>query len=156
MADARLRFSGWHIPFEYRDQYPCWENALDEEGLEDQDESTLRPCAKPIITDATAVAAALAVTADGRQLPAMIVLNFDRRAATNVIIHIDADFEGRVVEVSGRQDNWVEYATKPGWYPAWTSAIAEPGLLPLKLATLASAQRTGTPISFEIARVTPR
>jgi hypothetical protein len=78
MADSRLRFSGWHIPLEHWDDHPCWEFALDEEGVKGQDETTMRPCVEPSITEFTNVAAAYAIAANGERFPAMVSLTIDR------------------------------------------------------------------------------
>ena len=39
----KLRFTGENPPLEYLEQFPNWSNAYDEEGDDDQDETTLKP-----------------------------------------------------------------------------------------------------------------
>jgi hypothetical protein len=151
MSKARLRFSGWHIPFEHRDANPCWEFALDEEGEEGQDETTMRPCDEPVITEYTDVVTARAIGANGVEFPAIVSLEYPDREANGVMIYVDRKFEGRVVEFSMRDGKWTEYESKPNWYDAWTSAKYEPGLLPVKLITVAKSKRTGKPLSFTVA-----
>ncbi len=152
MADARLRFSGWHIPLEHWEDYPCWEFALDEEDREGQDETTMRPCDEPWITEYTDVVAAYAVGANGDRFPAVVSLEYPDRASANaVMIYVDRQFGGHVVECSMRDGRWTEYESKPTWYPAWTSAKSQAGLLPVKIVTLAASKRTGVPLSFTVA-----
>jgi hypothetical protein len=86
MAGTRLRFSGWHIPFEHWDEHPCWEFALDEEGREGQDETTMRPCDEPLITKFTDVAAAYAIAANGDRFPAMVSLTNNGASADGLMI----------------------------------------------------------------------
>ena len=151
MAKARLRLSGWHIPFEHRDANPCWEFAIDEEGEEGQDETTMRPCDELRITEYTDVATAEAVAANGARLPAVVSLAYPDRAPKGVMIYVDREFGGRVVEFWMRDGRWTEYESRPSWCPAWTSAKFEPFLLPVKVVTLAASKRTGASLSFTIA-----
>jgi hypothetical protein len=69
----RLRFTGGFPPSQYWDRYPNWENALDEEGLPDQDETTLRPSdVQDCITTDTTFTVGEVITGDGRRLRALL------------------------------------------------------------------------------------
>jgi hypothetical protein len=153
MAESQLRISGWHIPCEYRDEYPCWEFAHDEEGREGQDETTMRLCKEPRITEDTDVAVAYALGANGERFPAVVQLEYPDRTPNDVMIYVDGTFGGRVVEFSTRRGTWTEYKSKPGWFEAWTSAKSEPGLLPVQIVTLAASAQTGAPLSFTVAKL---
>ena len=106
MSKQELRFSGWHIPLEHWDAHPCWEFALDEEGREGQDETTMRPCAEPLITENTDAAAAYAVGANGERFPAMVALRRD--SVKYVMIYVDCKFDGRRAELRTLKGQWSE------------------------------------------------
>lgn len=153
MAGSQLRFSGWHIPVEHWEDHPCWEFAIDEEGREGQDETTMRPCDEPLITECTDVAMAYAVGANGERYPAVVSLEYPDREANAVMIYIGRKLGGPVVEFSVRDGKWTEYESKPTWYPAWTSAKSHAGLLPVRIVTLAANKQTRVPLSFTVAEL---
>ena len=154
MLKPRLRFSGWHIPFEHWGDHPCWEFAGDEESQEGQDETTMRPCAEPLITEDTAAAAAYAFSAAGERFPAMVALHYPNRdSAKRIMIFVDGKFDGRRAELSMRKGRWSERKSAPSWFPTWTSAKFQNGLLPVRIVTRAADKRTQRPMSFTVAEV---
>jgi hypothetical protein len=75
MSDSqdRWRFTGENPPPELLVRYPNWEYALDEEEVEGQDETTLKPEEQQkVIGEFTAFTGGVATLADGRELPALI------------------------------------------------------------------------------------
>lgn len=154
MENPRLRFLGWHIPLEHWKEHPCWEFALDEAGREGQDETTMRPCDEKQITKHTDAVAGYAVSSNGEQFPAMISLRFpDRISAKGIMIYVDRKFDGRKVELAMRKGRWMERKIKPSWFPTWTSAKSEPGLLPVQIVSHAADKRTRSPMSFMVSEV---
>lgn len=110
----------------------------------------MRPCAEPLITKATEVAAADAIAANGQRFPAMVCLTRDRASVNGLMIYLDRTFEGRVIELRCRKDGtWREYSS----HSHWTSLKSEPRLLPVRVVTRASHKATGVPISIEIPDV---
>jgi hypothetical protein len=154
MPNSQLRFSGWHIPLEHWDEHPCWEFALNEEGREGQDETTMRPCDEPLITEDTDAAAGYAIGANGKRFPAMVALQHpDRNSAKGVMIYVEGKFDGRKAELGMRRGVWRERTQAPSWFPTWTNAKSETGLLPVRIVTLAADKRTGTPMSFTVSEL---
>ena len=73
--NANLRFTGENPPPELLSEYPNWENAYDEEGVEGQDETTLRPAEnQSVIEEYTSFAAAEVVLNSGQKCPALIYM----------------------------------------------------------------------------------
>jgi hypothetical protein len=69
----RLRFTGENPPPRLWLRFPNWQNAFDEEGLPDQDETTLRPADNQrTIDDETTFTAGDAVFANGQVVPALL------------------------------------------------------------------------------------
>jgi len=73
------RYTGGWPPPVVLDEIPNWQNALDEEGVPGQDESTIKPAENQrTITDDAEYTAADVVVADGRETPALIELDSGR------------------------------------------------------------------------------
>jgi hypothetical protein len=73
--EKKLRYTGDWPPPKVLKQYPNWEMAYDEEGMDGQDETTVRPEAEQsVITSDTAHTAGDAWLADGRTFPAIITV----------------------------------------------------------------------------------
>jgi hypothetical protein len=71
--EEHLRFTGENPPLRLWTQYPNWQNAYDEEGLPDQDETTLRPSDNQhTIDDDVSFTAGIAVLANGQSVPALL------------------------------------------------------------------------------------
>lgn len=69
--EERLRFTGGNPPPSLWGLFPNWQNAYDEEGLPDQDETTLRPADnQQTIDDDVSFTAGDAILSSGQTLPA--------------------------------------------------------------------------------------
>src|SRR5436309_2005622 len=94
-----LRYTGEFPPINVFAKYPNWDYALDEEGQEGQDETTIRPEEEQtFITRHTGFTAADAWFATGLQFPALAEILPGRVCGINV-------FEG--------SDSWRVYFHKP-------------------------------------------
>ena len=72
MTDQHLRFTGDFPPLDVLERFPNWENALDEEEVEGQDETTIRPTEEQhVLTPEVVFTAGVIIQADGTWLPAM-------------------------------------------------------------------------------------
>ena len=68
-----LRYTGENPPVEVLAKYPNWVNAYDEEGVEGQDETTLKPeDIQTHVTEATTFTAGDIAFSDGLALPVLI------------------------------------------------------------------------------------
>jgi hypothetical protein len=75
MEARSLRYTGENPPVEVLAKYPNWVNAYDEEDVEGQDETTLKPeDVQAHVTDETTFTAGDIVFADGTTLPVLISL----------------------------------------------------------------------------------
>ena len=76
--NSELRITGeWPSP-ELLKRFPNWENALDEEGLEGQDETTLRPSVnQTVIEKYVPFSGGIARLNNGQECPAIIELYLD-------------------------------------------------------------------------------
>ena len=73
LTSKRIRVTGDFPPLRYLDKYPNLENALDEEGVEGQDETTLRPArVQRVITTDTTFTAGEVFSGDGRRFIAIL------------------------------------------------------------------------------------
>jgi hypothetical protein len=83
----KLRFTGaWPSPLYWSD-YPNWELALDEEGVDGQDETTLRPAEiQDCIAKYVSFTAGEATLANGSRMPALLEVDGDQLYAVNVFI----------------------------------------------------------------------
>jgi hypothetical protein len=74
-VSERLRYTGANPPPSVWAQFPNWQNAIDEEGEPDQDETTLRPADnQQFIDDDVSFAAGDAEFAEGLKVPALLSL----------------------------------------------------------------------------------
>jgi hypothetical protein len=73
MPPTHLRYTGCFPPAEVLQRFPNWEYALDEEHLDGQDETTLRPASdQKAIADQVCFTAGLLTLPSGRRLKAML------------------------------------------------------------------------------------
>jgi hypothetical protein len=71
--EERFRFTGQSPPPNLLGRFPNWQNAYDEEGMPDQDESTIRPADNQCtIDDEVSCTAGDAILASGQKLPALL------------------------------------------------------------------------------------
>ena len=104
-----LRFTGeWPPPTLWND-YPNWEYALDEEEIEGQDETTLRPSeVQSYIHDDVAYTAGDAILADGQSLPAMLGVIDGSISSIDVFITAQDAWSIRWRSTSGEWGPFVE------------------------------------------------
>ena len=77
LMGERIRVTGDFPPLHYLEKYPNWENALDEEDVEGQDETTLRPAKiQNIITTDTTFTAGDLTSSNGRKFLAILEVRF--------------------------------------------------------------------------------
>jgi hypothetical protein len=75
---SKVRITGDNPSPSLLEQYPNWENALDEEDEEGQDETTLRPSEnQSVIVQYVSFTAATVWLNDGRECPAIIEMIYD-------------------------------------------------------------------------------
>ncbi len=85
LVEERLRFTGQAPPPGLLERYPNWQNAYEEEGMPEQDETTLRPADnQSTIDDIVSCTAGDAIFASGQRLPALLVVLCGELAVVNV------------------------------------------------------------------------
>ncbi len=149
--DNTLRVTGDNPPQQYWAQYPNWENAWDEEGNEDQDETTLKPSANQgSIDDEVTFSAGEAEFAGGSVLPALIAF-------------VESDIDCVYVYPDQNSDRcWVISPDEPGRWDAEDgreelgllpapSNLAD--LLPLTIRSRLPLKRSGAPIGEVVQSV---
>lgn len=144
-----LRYTGDWPPPEILREYPNWICAWDEEGEEDQDETTLKPeDEQSMITAATIHTASDVVLADGRSFAAIISLASGAPESF--------DYHDGSTWVRCRQDyktkRWVPF--DQNWLPPErrmpTVDFADSRTFPLRLSTRLPHAETGEPVRLEI------
>lgn len=142
----RLRYTGEWPPLDVLRKFPNWEYALDEEGFEEQDETTLRPEPEQRwITGNTAYTAGKATQADGTERDVIFELMEGQIDAVHVFVNpVDT---WRVVK---HRHAWNPY--KVIWKPyvmAWLPEEENPPPLtdatvyPLRVKSVLSFEGTG-------------
>ncbi len=80
-----LRFTGAFPPIDVLEQLPNWESALDEEEVEGQDETTIRPAEdQGALSSETCFTAGSVHCADGTRLPAILEVAMGEMTALTV------------------------------------------------------------------------
>jgi hypothetical protein len=101
-----LRFTGDFPPFDVLERIPNWTAALNEEDVEGQDETTIRPADdQSRIDDSVVWTAGLVTLASGSQLPA--ILEILSGSIVGLTAHVD--------------DGWAWSVRLLGVPPSWTS-----------------------------------
>ena len=99
-----FRFTGEWPPRSLLSTYPNWENALDEEDVPGQDETTLRPAEEQeVITTEVAYTAAEIEQADGTRLGALINLY---GGEVDTIIGFVTESDGWTITKLGNPGRW--------------------------------------------------
>ena len=113
MPSKKLRFTGEFPPIEILEQYPNWEYALDEEHLEGQDETTIRPSRdQTCINPSVAFARGTATLANGTRLPA--VLEFNGNSIEGLTVHSQGQWAWSLRRL-GKPSTW--HAITYEWLP---------------------------------------
>lgn len=144
----KLRFTGEWPPASILTKYPNWEYALDEEGVEGQDETTIRPeFQQKMITENTAYTAASVRQADGIERMAIVAIIGGRIDAVDVFIN-DSD-AWRI----GRNGNkWEPFIQT--WLPDSERMphvlLSDSSIFPLHVATVLPYENTEEPLTEKI------
>lgn len=112
---TNLRITGDNPSPELLDRYPNWEYALDEEGVEGQDETTLRPSEnQSVIGEYDAITAGSVLLNNGQECPAIIEM-------IDGVAGVQFYLEGRWFRIvrrvtrSGEFDRWEPFVEH--WLP---------------------------------------
>jgi hypothetical protein len=148
MMTEKLRFTGDWPPASLLTQYPNWEYALDEEDVEGQDETTIRPeSEQKMITENTAYTAARAKQADGTERMAIAAIVGGRIDAVDVFIN-DRD----AWRIGRNGDKWEPFIQT--WLPENERMphvlLSDTSIFPLRVATLVPTDDSGHPLTVEI------
>jgi hypothetical protein len=110
----KLRFTGEWPPLRYWSKYPNWEYALDEEGEEGQDETTLRPAdVQTYVAEYTAFTAGDATCPGGARLPALLEISYSREPdAVNVFNDVENSWR---IYYSVPSKSWMSFVQE--WLP---------------------------------------
>jgi hypothetical protein len=146
----RLRFTGEDPPQDLWAEFPNWENALDEEDVEGQDETTLRPAAvQDRLTDDVVFTVGLARYSDGRQFPALLETNAQR--VDGVTVYPQSGNPWRIVRL-GQPARWTAFLEE--WLPEERRSFAPVSLGDLALFPLLIESRlpksNGAPIRLVV------
>lgn len=148
-----LRITGDNPSPELLEQYPNWENALDEEGDDGQDETTLRPAEdQSVIGEYVPFTAGIAWLNDGRECAAILEM-ID--GISGLQFYLDGHWY-RVIRWSGRFgefERWEPFVQE--WLPEDERAFAPFSLdderfFPLRFVSRLPFHKTSSPIRARI------
>jgi hypothetical protein len=118
----KYRYTGEWPPLHVLNEFPNWEYALDEEGIEGQDETTIRPeLEQNHITRNTVFTAGKVTQADGSAREAILTL-------------INGDIDAVDIFIN-ETDCWRVYRTPSGWQPFEEDWLPENQRMPVVLLT---------------------
>ena len=148
----KLRFTGDAPPIHLWEQFPNWEYALDEEGEEGQDETTLRPAANQTsIDEHAAFTAGTATLADGTDLPALLEILQYPESCEGVNVFIGPSDAWRLKRDS-RSHCWSPF--EETWLPPKERrpavSMGDPKIFPLKIRSRLPVRASCEPFSFFI------
>lgn len=144
------RYTGEFPPIEVWESIPNWEYALDEESVERQDETTLRPALKQdSIIDGIAFTAADATLASSQKLPVLLEVYTRLPSAINVFRDNDTSWR---IYYSYEKDSWVPYIED--WLPVeerslWVS-LDDTTVFPMRIQSRLPVQSDGKLLFFTI------
>lgn len=146
----RLRFTGEWPPASLLNQYPNWEYAIDEEDVDGQDETTIRPeTQQDVISENTAYTAATAKQADGTERTAIAAIVAGRIDAVDVFIN-DRD----AWRIGRKGDEWEPFIET--WLPENERMphvrLSDEAVFPLSIETLLASEKTGRALTENIGR----
>lgn len=144
----KYRYTGEWPPLEVFKKYPNWEYALDEEGVEGQDETTLRPeLEQNYITDDTAFTAGRVKQADGTIRDAIIELIDETAYGVDVFINTSTTW--RVVK---SPSGWIPF--DQNWLPEKDRMpvvkLADKSIFPMQVSTILPVKGTGKQVEFTV------
>lgn len=148
----KLRFTGEFPPVKLRIRFPNWEYALDEEGEEGQDETTLRPAAnQKCIDEYTAFTTGTATFADGRSLPVFLCVYHGPVSCEGVDVFINASDSWKLTR-DYRTRCWSPF--EQAWLPPEERqpvvSMEDPAIFPLEIRSTLPLQSSGKPFLFSI------
>lgn len=150
---SRIRITGDFPSLELLERFPNWENALDEEGIEGQDETTIRPAKdQSLIGEYVPFTAGTVWLNDGRECQAVIEMIDDVSA---IQFYLDR-FWFRVIRWNGQAGHsvgWEPYIED--WLPEDQRSnpgfsLADAKLFPLRFASRLPFYKTSLPIKLRI------
>lgn len=150
--DEHPRITGQNPPLHLWDRFPNWQNAYEEETLDDQDETTLRPADnQQAIDDDVSFAAGEAVLAGGQKLPALLALVTGEIDYVYAYPNPSRD-ECWVLRSDLEGENWV--AMNEDWFLEIQGILPvplqTPGLFPMRVISRLPLASTGRVIDIEI------
>jgi hypothetical protein len=124
MTNPTLRYTGCWPPIEVLTQYPNWEYAIDEEPIEGQDETTIRPASNQSdISQEVAFTAGVVTQPNGQRLTAILEITRSK-------------IEGFTVNAEGRWSWSMRLIGKPAiWVPITFEWLPESERPPSVLTT---------------------
>jgi len=145
-----LRFTGANPPTELWRQYPNWRNALEEEGKDGQDESTLMPHEiQTHIGPFTSFTAGTARYVDGREFPVFLAVIENRIVGCYV-------YDGAVpwsIYFRGPQKRWLPY--RADWLPEAERprvvSFDDKSIFPLKISMFVPWRMGDVPSVYQIS-----
>lgn len=147
----RLRFTGQNPPRHFWTRYPNWENAIDEEGFPDQDETTLRPASNQSSIDRfVTFTAGEAALADGRILPAFISLAGCEVWTISVYPETEREISWGV-QFHVPTKRWLPM--NEAWFLSELSIpvpLETPGIFPMEVSTRLPLDRSGEPLRVTV------
>jgi hypothetical protein len=152
MDDEAPRITGENPPLRLWQRFPNWQNAYDEEGLPDQDETTLRPSDNQRTIDPEVTfTAGDARLSHGRQVPALICLAFGELDQVYIYPDPEAD-ECWLVSVDPLSGRWK--AMNHDWLLQAEGMLRVPlgdsSIFPLELTSRLPLEQTGKAIAVLI------
>jgi len=151
--EDRLRFTGENPPLHLWGWFPNWQNAYDEEGMPDRDETTLRPADNQrTIDNAVSFTAGDVVLSCGQRLPAL--LGGDRGEVGWIYVYpVQERDECWVMRFDAPSDRWV--AMNDDWFLRGPGILrvpaGDPGVFPLRATSRLPLERSGIVASLEIS-----
>lgn len=150
LSAMQLRFTGEWPPPGLLSRYPNWENALDEEDVPGQDETTLRPAEEQqMIPGEVAYTAGEIVQADGTRRAALIALDDD---GPNTIFGYVTESDGWTVMTLGKPSRWscIVEDWKPEAERSPSVRFDDPLVFPLVVRSRLPLQRSGRRVAFRL------
>jgi hypothetical protein len=152
MGEERLRFTGENPPPSLWARFPNWQNAYEEEGLPDQDETTLRPADNQLtIDDEVSFTAGDAVLASGQTVPSLLGVLCSEVGWVYVYPKPEQD-ECWVLRFDVPSGRWV--AMNDDWFLESPGTLRvpldDPALFPVRVSSRLPLERSGEIIAIEI------
>lgn len=146
----KLRFTGEYPPFRYWHDYPNWEYALEEECVEGQDETTLRPAdVQDHIGQYVSHTVGEVKLADGTILPALLYVFVGPVSEVHGFVK---ENEAWLLRFNAPEPKWIVYVDD--WLPAdersLTISFEDINVFPLTVTSRLPRELDGSVIQFVI------